>query len=369
MTEKEIKKMINDLELLPNEKETLENHINILENIFMNNNDTNFHFDEIFKTGSYSYGILIHDEKKIEIVIKMSCQVEFNEQIKQKLIMNYLNNDSFDITFNDDIQISVKVILDSNILEKELMRKSFIDEENRKYSYYKNVLKFIKYYANELKMQKLNDYTMASLLSYGLHKAVGNVHYSQYVQAFLSSLDDLLQEKKLNEHDNMLFTNQKYVVVDPIDENINLTSHLDEVSLTEIRNLKKRLQKLFEVAQEEILGSGQLILDVTPIYNEEKDCYAWNYKIVNTSYIANGGEFKNNPFEYKTAILRALFKGLKFIIDSEHIYTKTILIRGCDESILKCIEKNVDEQENNSRRKTIIRFIDDNKIKLVFTNK
>ena len=104
--------------------------------------------------------------------------------------------------------------------------------------------------------------------------------------------------------------------------------------------------RLFEVAQEEILGSGQLILDVTPIYNEEKDCYAWNYKIVNTSYIANGGEFKNNPFEYKTAILRALFKGLKFIIDSEHIYTKTILIRGCDESILKCIEKNVDEQEN-----------------------
>ncbi len=384
MTEKEIKKYIVDVELTSSEKESFENHITSLEELLLKEVSPFFTFQELRRIGSYPLSIIIHDEKRIELALLYHVTSSLEKDIKQKLLMNFIENtiylnDShlksleriqssyFLLTYDDQIQFKLKVCFDESLLTIDLKRKEYLENENRTYSYFKNVLKFIKAQVNELKLQKLDDYTLSILLSYGLHRMVAIKSYEQYLQAFLSSLDDLLSEKKMMMDPlSTLFSNQKYVVVDPVDENINLTAHLDEVSLTEVRNLKKKLQKLFESVQEEILGGAQLVLDVTPVYVLEKDCYLWSYKIVGTQYSSQGGEFKHNPIEYKTAILRALFKGLKFIVDSQHIYTKTILIQGTEDSILKCVEKNIDEQENNSRRKTIMKFIDENKLKLNF---
>ncbi len=386
MTEKEIKSIINTLEVDSFERDLLNEKFELISSIIKNNISPLFSLNKIELGGTLARKINNSKDLTVEALIVFSfkeksikdlinlCLNEIENILflnKENLKFENYTRDSINAcaSFNDD-QVSYNLFIkfeESDLFsyEVELKNLNLFNEYQSKYSLFSNTIKFIKHYQKEENITILNFELLEFLLMYGLKEYNTINKYNDYLNSFIKALDDLLNNLTLS------FTEEKtisksFYAYSPITTE-NLASNINPINVKELRTFRKTLNFLIEANDEdEIINAPLLTIDVTPIYNKKTDSYSWSFEFQNYNIKNSGGAHKNNPIEIKTAILKGLFKALKFVADSANIQTKNITIKGASNNILKCLEKNVEEYENNSRRKTITSLIEANNLKVNF---
>ncbi|MGI6711044.1 MAG: hypothetical protein ACOX4W_06380 [Bacilli bacterium] len=386
MTEKEIKSIINNLEVDSFERELLNKKFELISSIIKNNLSPLFTLkdlelgENIVRKTNNSKDLTVEalivfsfKDKDVKDLINL-CLNEIENIIflnkENQLFKNYTRDYiNACASFSDD-KVNYNLFIrfkESNLFnyEVELKKLNLFNEYQNKYSLFSNTIKFIRHYQKEENISVLTYELLEFLLMYGLKEYNTVNKYNDYLNSFIKALDDLLNNHTLS------FTEEKtisksFYAYSPI-TNENIASHINPINVKELRSFRKTLNFLIEANDEdEIINAPLLTIDVTPIYNEKTDSYSWSFEFQNYNIKNSGGAHKNNPIEIKTAILKGLFKALKLVTDSANIQTKNITIKGASNNILKCLEKNAEEYENNSRRKTITSLIEANNLKVNF---
>ena len=204
------------------------------------------------------------------------------------------------------------------------------------------------------------------LLYYSLNEYFKDNHYETYLNAFIRGIDDFLKQKKICVSNDILkklevtvetaTPHKGYAIIDPTDESVNLVSGITEIKLNDYRKLKKAISKVIDAGAQD-LSKEQVVLHINP--KEENGMYVWSYEIENSRYHTDGGSYPQTEENYITACLKALSKGLKTIVDN-----------GLNKRGIKLVCKYSDllsrsdllSSENQSRRKTIIAYMEVNNI-------
>ena len=143
-----------------------------------------------------------------------------------------------------------------------------------------------------------------------------------------------------------------------------LTKEINQFDLNEFRKLKKVIQKLISVT-EIIINNKDLIIDINPKVNPQTKEYMWSYTIEQLNITLSGGTFNQEQIEQLDASYKALQKALKVIVDKK-LTNCNITIRTKYRFLLKALEnEDIDlTVESKSRLKSILKYIEDNKIKV-----
>lgn len=383
MTEKEYKKMISEIDLDVVNKDKLNNiyekYLNLFEGL-----TSPFEIKNIKKGGIFQSQMAINKTNYFNILLDVTLENPFNLNYHFKLIKNeilkliLLNTEisSYEVSENilkiknSDVVVNLE-LMDSSKYEIALKKYKFIEEVSIKYTLFKNVFKIIRNIIDELNIEVINDYMLIIIMTYSLDKYYQTNKYDNYIMNIANGLEDFINSKKIeiqSEYNSVSLEHSMltkgYVVIDPFALDNNLAKHINEANVSEFRKLKKRLAKLYEEPVQDY-GSGSILkLNINPQKNPD-GTLSWNYDVVGRNLSNSGGEYKDNIIEDKSASLKALFKGLKAITTS-NIYNKNITVITKHKDLLKCIEKDQSESENNSRRKTITKYINDNKLIISF---
>lgn len=385
MTEKEIKSQINDLEVNSLEKNLLNEKFELIKNLINNNINKLFVLKDflptknlIRKTNNLNdltvEALLIFSlkEKPIKDLINL-CLNEIENIIflnQENLIFDNFSRDTTNAyaCFNDDaITYKLYIRFENTDLFNQRFENLEIDlfnEYQNKFSLFVNTIKLIRHYQKKENISTLSFELLEFLLMYGLKNYNSLNKYSDYLNSFLKALDDLLNNYTLSFNEPKSISKSFYAYSSITNE--NLAAHINPINVKELRLFKKTLSFLIEENNITIINAPLLTISVSPIYNDKTNTYSWSFEIKNFNIKNSGGSYQNNPLEIKTAILKGIFKALKTITDNPNIQTKNINIQGASNNILKCIEKNTDEYENNSRRKTIISLIEEKNLKVNF---
>lgn len=383
MTEKEYRNLINEIEIKDDQRQVLNKILSLLADKINGYQNDYLNIFNFRKYGSIQTNTAISPLKNINIAIESNVDLQLNDQLKTNILFNNVENEiaylglnvsSFERDYEqktisikiDEIEFKIKITNEDFIADK------YLEELNNRHTYFKNVLKIIKHYVNE---QKLNipSYLVMILLAYGAENYLAGRKYEDYFVAFDKALDDFIAKKKIEllktyNFEFVLNINEYkgFVIVDPFSGD-NVASKVNDVNVQDYRKLKKSLTKLFEVIQIDTRGNAIVTLDVTPILNPSTNKYAWSYQLVGRGLSSSGGEYENNQFEFKTAVLKGLFRGLKTTI--EQIKNKNITIICPVGKVLECVAGKAEEAENNSRRKTITKLIEENKLLIKWETK
>lgn len=383
MTEKEYKKMISEIDLDCNGRDklnqTYETYLNLLEGL-----TSPFEVKNIRKGGIFQSQMAINKTNYFNILLDVSLENPHNPNYHFELIKNeilkliLLNSEikSYEVSENilkiknDDVVVNLE-LMDSSMYEIAIKKYKFIEEVSTKYTLFKNVFKIIRNIIDELNIEIISDDMLIVIMTYSLDKYYQNNKYDNYIMNIANGLEDFINSKKVeiqSEYSNITIENSSltkgYIIVDPFAVDNNLAKHINEANIAEIRKLKKRLTKLYEEPVQDY-GSGSILkLNINPQKNAD-GTLSWNYDVVGRNLSNSGGTYNDNLVEDKSASLKALFKGLKAIASS-NIYNKNITVITKHKDLLKCIEKDPSESENNSRRKTITKYINDNKLIISF---
>lgn len=383
MTEKEYRKLISDCEITIEQKNSLDFKYSQY-NELLQKMKTPFIVKECYKYGIYASQMAINTTNYFDLKLTIDLDSLINEHLKNSLIINEiivqvllsiptksyeLNKNKVRFEHQDGVVVNLELV--ESIRDFENITR-FIEELNSKYSYFKNVYKVLKHLLSELNIEIINDYTLVILLAYALENYYQGNKYENYMYAFNSALDDLISQKKIELNQEYQYCTPKlnslskgYIIVDPYN-NLNLAANLNDVNISDIRKLKKKIAKMYEVISNDV-GSGILTLNINPVVNDD-NTLSWSYDVVGRNLKNNGGTYANNDVEYVTATLKGYFRGLKAIISS-NIYNKNIEVVTSIPDLLKCVEKDPSEAENNSRRKTITKYIEDNKLLISYQRK
>ena len=383
MTEKEFRNLLSEIEFTSKD---------IYNNIFTTLSDkltlsnSKFETQVINKVGLYSKQLLIKQSNILEINIVIKCLKEIDETLKNKVIINELENilileiDAYDVSYDSkakcinckigdtSVKIYIQTIIESEI---EVKKNKLCEAINTKYTYFKNTYKLLKYFMYDTKIDCISDEALFVLLTYSSEKYFLSNKYDSYIFNFIRCLDDFINQKQIEIEsdysilDISLNDNLKtYQVFSPFYKNTNLTENINDVNISEVRKFKKRLQKLFEVENTEVRSSIiKLNIEPKEVGNNQ---IAWRYDVVGRNLTNSGGEFENTELEYLNASLKGYFRGLKAICNST-INNKNITVVTKYKDILKC---NTDSNysEINSRRKTITKYIEENKLLITYQN-
>ena len=251
--------------------------------------------------------------------------------------------------------------------EIETKKLKFYEEINQKYTLFKNSYKILRHLLLESNVEFVDDYALSIIFIYGLEKYFSSNKYDNYMVAFVNALDDLINTKKIELQENYInvipklsLSSKGYTITDPFDESNNLALNINEANIGELRKFKKKIAKMYEQVTPDTGSSSVLTLNINPLNNSD-GTISWRYDVCGRNIQNSGGVFPNTESDSKNASLKAYFRGLKAIVTS-NIYNKNITVITKHKDILKCIEKDSSEAENNSRRKTITKYIEDNKL-------
>lgn len=379
MTEKEYKKLISEIDITTERRNLLNEEYDLFCNI-LNGLDYPFALQEAKKDGLLQSQMAISSTNYFNILLNLSIENSLNSNFDNilkvnevlKVILLNMNIKCYEINNNhikikkDNLYVNLD-ILNENEYSKEIKKQKFIEEINSKYTLFKNAYKLIRHLLYELNIEIIDDYTLFVILVYSLEKHYSDNKYDNYMVAFASGLDDFINSKKIflqGEYSNVTIgtceLTKGYIISDPFDSNINLASNINDANIGEVRKLKKRISKLYEDVAVDNGSSSILTLNINPVHNNN-GTISWSYVVVGRNLSNVGGEYVDSLVEDKSASLKAFFRGLKAIVSS-NIYNKNITVVTKHKDILKCIEKEPTEAENNSRRKTITKYITDNKL-------
>lgn len=397
MTEKEFRKLVSEVEVPKTQKEEI---LVLLENIRNNlqKHDT-FEIVDMYRSGALSKGTMLKNTTTFDfvIVVKPILKKNFNLinqvivfQIYTDLIINNsLITKNSDVTLNleknlielkiNDALIKIYIYYDdSNNLEIPLnlqntleeKRIKFVEVANRDYTYFRNTIQIIKYYRDEQKINYITGYMIEVLLYYSLCEYCFDIRYEDYLNAFLKGLDDFINGKKIEVSDKMYnelvvkeisSIKKGYTIIDVASRTINLTEEINEIKVMEFRKLKKALSKLVDTKTFINNSSAVVKLNINPITKEDGNI-SWSFKIEDTKIASNGGIYPPTKEEILSAMYKALLKGLKAIIDNNLNRSQVEII--CNEKNILS-DKLALSNENNARRKNVLAFMDNNKIKIL----
>ncbi len=392
MTEKEFRKLVTDLEMPRAFKDEVTKNLELIKENIPSMLKEAVLLD-ICKIGSIARSTMLNTEDSVDLMVVYKYSSSKSFKLVNQLIINALINTvaylfeeikkPSDIEFNQslnvvsfnisDIWYNIYVRYEKENIEdieftnyKEIAKHSLFTEfANRDYTYFKNTVAIIKYFRNEQKIN-ISGHILEVLLYYSLNEYFKDNHYETYLNAFIRGIDDFLKQKKICVSNDILkklevtvetaTPHKGYAIIDPTDESVNLVSGITEIKLNDYRKLKKAISKVIDAGAQD-LSKEQVVLHINP--KEENGMYVWSYEIENSRYHTDGGSYPQTEENYITACLKALSKGLKTIVDN-----------GLNKRGIKLVCKYSDllsrsdllSSENQSRRKTIIAYMEVNNI-------
>lgn len=394
MTEKEFRRLVTDLEIQSEERQKLNDYVELVNNILIKTGFNHCQLLELKKSGSWAKGTMLNDTDEIDLmaVIKLSGLRPFvleNEAVLNAITNAFIYNLNSiqklsDITRNQTrncitvkmnnfkVNLYIRYQEGEYSLKNDELQIQFTEIANRDYTYFRNALKIIKYYKVSQNIN-ISGYILEILLYYSLNEYFKDNRYEDYLSGFVKAIDDFLKGKrievskdiyeKLNINSDVKIK-KNYMILDVANPNNNLTDNMSEVTLGEYRKLKKALSKLIDTKAVLTTSNAIVKLNINPIPIKDSDEYAWSYKIENSDFNSNGGSYQNNPEQLLTAMYKGLYKGLRAIVDN-NLNRKNIEVI-CNRSNILKITENVSE-ENKSRIKNIETYIDNNGIVLKFS--
>lgn len=392
MTEKEFRKLVTDLEMPRAFKDEVTKNLELIKDNIPSMLKEAVVLD-ICKIGSIARSTMLNTEDSVDLMVVYKYSSSKSFKLVNQLIINALINTvaylfeeikkPSDIEFNQslnvvsfnisDIWYNIYIRYEKENIEdieftnyKEIAKHSLFTEfANRDYTYFKNTVAIIKYFRNEQKIN-ISGHILEVLLYYSLNEYFKDNHYETYLNAFIRGIDDFLKQKKICVSNDILkklevtvetaTPHKGYAIIDPTDESVNLVLGITEIKLNDYRKLKKAISKVIDAGAQD-LSKEQVVLHINP--KEENGMYVWSYEIENSRYHTDGGSYPQTEENYITACLKALSKGLKTIVDN-----------GLNKRGIKLVCKYSDllsrsdllSSENQSRRKTIIAYMEVNNI-------
>lgn len=392
MTEKEFRKLVTDLEMPRAFKDKVTKNLELIKENIPSMLKEAVLLD-ICKIGSIARSTMLNTEDSVDLMVVYKYSSSKSFKLVNQLIINALINTvaylfeeikkPSDVEFNQslnvvsfnisDIWYNIYVRYEKENIEdieftnyKEIAKHSLFTEfANRDYTYFKNTVAIIKYFRNEQKIN-ISGHILEVLLYYSLNEYFKDNHYETYLNAFIRGIDDFLKQKKICVSNDILkklevtvetaTPHKGYAIIDPTDESVNLVLGITEIKLNDYRKLKKAISKVIDAGAQD-LSKEQVVLHINP--KEENGMYVWSYEIENSRYHTDGGSYPQTEENYITACLKALSKGLKTIVDN-----------GLNKRGIKLVCKYSDllsrsdllSSENQSRRKTIIAYMEVNNI-------
>lgn len=392
MTEKEFRKLVTDLEMPRAFKEAVSENLELIKEQ-ISSNMPNVQLIDIIKIGSLARSTMLNNEVNVDLMATFKYESDKTFKLINQLIVNSVTNivsylfDSIkkvsDIEYNqqqnivsfniDNIIYNIYIryienniedieFTDSKQIEKHLL---FTEYANRDYTYFRNTMVIIKHFRNENKIN-ISGHVLETLLYYSLNEYFKDNHYETYLNAFLRGIDDFLKQKQISVSNDILEKMEVshetasvfkgYAIVDPANPLINLVAGIGEIKLNEYRKLKKAISKVIDASNQD-LSKEQVVLNINP--KQENGKYIWSYEIENTRFHTDGGSFEQTEENFITACLKALSKGLKAIVDNNLNKRQVKLVCKYNDLLSRSDLLN---SENNSRRKTIIAYMEVNNI-------
>lgn len=271
-------------------------------------------------------------------------------------IMNALENSLIVLNVNQETRLTNSFTfnyLDKQIelvvINKEELNdiKDFEQELNdcfKKYGILSNVFKVIHYVVINDAIKDIQPLILFSIFKHSLNESIENKYY-KYLEAFIQSLDDALNNKKYE--------------IDYLKKQLLLTDLLGEAKLNELKKLRKSLAKVAKDEDETINkfdSSKEVIIDVNPIKNSDNS-YSWHFEIIDRGMF-NTGAVSN---DLNSTILKGVFKGLKQVVDTQYLMNKNIYL-VCNQNIFS--DEILTSDEAKSRMKTIKQLIENNNLKV-----
>lgn len=392
MTEKEFRRLVTDVEILADERDALNEKLLQIRTIIEKNVTAHTHIQEIKKAGSWAKGTLLNDAEELDIMVIVEPTGETPFALENEAICNEIVNAFIyakevqklsDITRNVSrnsitirwrnyiIHLLIRYTQEAYLAATDELQIQFTELANRDYTYFRNAVKIIQYYKEEQHIH-ISGYIIEIILYYALNTYFKDNRYEDYLHAFIKALDELMKGKKIEvskdiyqklgvDPNNQVKKN--YMVLDVANPNNNLVEYVNEISIGEYRKLKRVLSKLVDTKVDLSMGTNAtVVLSIQPIAIKDSDTFAWKYSIENSDYSNSGGSYANTPQELLTAMYKALYKGLRAIVDHQ-LNRKNIEVRCSKHNILKLTELS---EENRSRIKTIETYIENNGLVVTF---
>lgn len=392
MTEKDFRKLVTDLEMPRALKENINQVVEII-NQKLTEDLKYASLENITKIGSLARSTMLNDENNVDVLLTIKYESDKTFKLINQLIMNTIVNSvcfAFDqikkvsdVEYNqtnnsiaftidgyiynlyirysnnnqDDIEFT-----DAEQIQKHIM---FTELANRDYTYFRNTVVILKYFRNEQKVG-ISGHILETLLYYSLNEYFKDNHYESYLNAFVRGIDDFLKQKVIKISDDIMKKLEVsldtapiykgYTIVDPTNPTVNLVNGITEIKLNDYRKLKKAITKVIDASSQD-LSKEQVILHIDP--KKENGKYIWSYEIENSRYHTDGGSFELSEENYLTACLKALSKGLKTVVDNNLNKRGIKLVCKYNDLLSRSDLLN---NENASRRKTIIAYMEVNNI-------
>lgn len=378
MTEKEFRKIVFETELPSSKKQEFLEKITNIENIISKDLPSYISFINLVKVGNLRNGLLLNNEKEIEINLLLDCNNKSKDIIILNTIHNLLllnlseevkrNNDNLEIYYSDN----TKLIIHLNEHNPSI---NICDILNNDYPLFKNTLRILKYFLKEQNIEVINDNILINLLGYSVQNHLVDYRYEGYIHAFSKGLDDFLkgsfidlEEKTYQKYSlEKTYINKSNYSIINFETGCNLTKDITPNDLNEYRKFKKEIQKLVSIT-DILVNNKELIIDVNPKINPQTKEYQWSYIVESLNISVSGGSYNQEQISQLDAIYKALQRALKVVID-KGLTKSSITIRCKYNFILKALDdEEIDlTSESKSRLKTILRFIEENKLKLTIT--
>lgn len=378
MTEKEFRKIVFETELPSSKKQEFLEKINNIENIISKDLPSYISFINLVKVGNLRNGLLLNNEKEIEINLLLDCNNKSKDIIILNSIHNLLllnlseevkrNNNNLEIYYSDNTKLIIH-------LNEHNPKINICDILNNDYPLFKNTVRILKYFLKEQNIEVINDNILINLLGYSVQNHLVDYRYEGYIHAFSKGLDDFLkgsfidlEEKTYHKYDlEKSYVNKSNYSIINFETGCNLTKDITPNDLNEYRKFKKEIQKLVSIT-DILVNNKELIIDVNPKINPQTKEYQWSYIVESLNISVSGGSYNQEQISQLDAIYKALQRALKVVID-KGLTKSSITIRCKYNFILKALDdEEIDlTSESKSRLKTILKFIEENKLKLTIT--
>lgn len=279
MTEKDFRKLITDLETTKESKDAILEEINKLNNILKNNvKHFNVNIEGLYLADSW--GLHYEGQKELTVLLNAECLNEKNFPLSNQGLINEVYNSLLygldilkksQIGYNEldnsiyvyDGEVKVNLVLRFNkelefqtdyFVSYDNLKDKFIKKASSEFNLFKNTIILIKSVVDENNIP-LGAYEIALLLYYGLSINFTNHTYAVYIKEFIHAVDDFLKGVKIDQDDDTyrelgitraLNVKKGYTIVDVSNPSLNLTASVGEAFTSDLKKLKKILQKMLD---------------------------------------------------------------------------------------------------------------------------
>lgn len=279
MTEKDFRKIVTELELTKESKDFINEEANKL-NSLLKEGIKHFNVNIIDKAYSNKWGLAYEGEKEISYLLEASLKEEKSFPLSNQALINEVYNvlmyglgvtklnqigydplDNVLFVYDGDIRINL-VLRFNHELEyqndyfpaSDELKEKFIKKASSEFNLFKNAVTLIKSTVDSLNIN-LDAYEISLLLYYGLTINFTSHTYEVYLKEFNHAVDDFLKEMRIDQDDEtyrflgisrVLSVKRGYTLIDISKPSFNLTANVGEAFTSDLKKLKKAIQKMLE---------------------------------------------------------------------------------------------------------------------------